>query len=150
MGSSREGRSDSKDDNASNPLTEQQRAAGLRKRAAKKNREAEREAEKESISQATSVASKFFGRPSPLMRKVDEEARAWESVMSVGSIGSVGDVGSIASVPSAPGMTAATTSALGTCTDTFASTGSSSRTGFAMSSERSPKPSSAECQVRHR
>jgi ribosomal protein L9 len=80
------------------------KAAGLRKGVATEDKEAEKEAEKENMSQAGSVASKLFGRPSPLMSKVDEEARAWESVMSMASIGSMGDVRSIASVPSAPGM----------------------------------------------
>jgi hypothetical protein len=69
------GRCDSKDDNDSNPMTKQQRAAGLRKRAAKEDREEKREAEKESISQATSAASKLSERPSSLMRKANEEAR---------------------------------------------------------------------------
>jgi hypothetical protein len=81
------------------------KAAGLRKGVAREDREAEKEAEKENMSQAGPVASKLFGRPSPSMRKVDEEARAWESVTSMASIGSMGDVGSIASVPSALGMT---------------------------------------------
>jgi hypothetical protein len=82
----------------------QQSVARLRKGVAMEDKEAEKEAE-ENMSQVGSVASKLFGRPSPLMRKVDEEARARESVMGMASIGSMGDVGSIASVPSAPGMT---------------------------------------------
>jgi ribosomal protein L9 len=81
-----------------------QSVAGLRKGVAMEDREAEKEAE-ENMSQAGSVASKLFGRTSPLMRKVDEEARVWESVMSMASIGSMGDVRSIASIPPTPGMT---------------------------------------------